>query len=330
MIKVLFLLVFSNFILLAKAQKMKGVNLVSSIAAFDCNISKPLDRIGANYIALTPYLLMKEESPEVFYEVKGNYWGDYRAYMKKVIQNANKNGISVMLKPHIYVENVGWAGSLNFKAKDWGIWEANFSEKMLAFAKFAEENKIAVFCIGVELKTATARNPDFFKTLIKEIKEIYKGKLTYAANWDNYREIKFWKELDFIGIDGYFPISLKKEPTILEIERGWNRVLPKLKEFSKELNKKIIFTEFGYRSCDYSLGKQWEIEHNKDIATNFSNQNNGYEVFFRLVYSKDFIAGGFLWKWYGNEVDLKGLSKNNYTPQNKPVEKVIKKWYDKN
>lgn len=329
MIKSLLLLVLLSFSFLVNAQKMKGVNLVSSKKFFDSKVSKPLRRIGANYIALTPYLLMKEGSPEIYYEIKENYWGDYLVNMKKVISNAHANGMSVMLKPHIYVENVGWAGSLNFNTKNWKIWENNFSKRMLDFANFAEENKVAVLCIGVELKTAAARNPLFFEKLIKKVRLIYKGKLTYAANWDNYKNIDFWDKLDFIGIDGYFPISLKKSPTITEIERGWNRVIPKLENYSKVIGKKIIFTEFGYRSCDSSLGRQWEIEQNKSVHTNFENQNKGYEVFFNKIYSKDFVAGGFLWKWFGNEEDLKEFSTNNYTPQNKPVESVIKKWYDK-
>lgn len=329
MIKSTIILLLSCFTLISFSQKINGVNLVSPKNEFKKNATESLNRINSNYIALTPYLLMKEGSPEIYYETNGNYWGDYRVNMKKIITDAHLSGNKIMLKPHIFVENVGWAGTLSFNAKNWYLWEANFTKRILDFAKFAEENKIEMFCIGVELKSATARNPLFFKQLIIKIRKVYKGKLTYAANWDNYQKVKFWKDLDFIGIDGYFPISLKKSPTKEEISRGWDRVVPKLENFSKLEKKKIIFTEFGYRSCNYSLGKQWEIEKNKNIATNIENQNNGYEVFFEKVYSKNFIAGGFIWKWFCNENEIQNPSKNNYSPQDKPVEKIIKKWYSK-
>jgi len=272
---------------------------------------------------------MKNGSTAIYYEVKGNYWGDYKKNLTKVTENAHKSGLKTMLKPHIFVEGVGWAGTLNYNAKNWAIWEANFERKILDFAQFAADNKIEIFCIGVELKSAAARNPEFFRALIKKVRVVYKGKLTYAANWDNYTNVKFWDALDFIGIDGYFPISTKKTPSIEDLKRGWNRVLPKLEAFSNKTKKKIIFTEFGYRSCDYSIGKQWEIEKNKAIPINNTNQINGYTVFFEQVYTSKFIAGGFLWKWFGNEKDLELLPKNNYTPQHKPVEQIIKKWYKK-
>lgn len=310
-------------------QKINGVNLVSSKQSFTGNLSQNVNKINANYIALTPYLLMKENSPEIYYEIKGNYWGDYRVNMKKMVADAKSSGVKVMLKPHIFVENVVWAGTLNFNAKDWYKWKVNFAKKMFLFAQFAEENKIELFCIGVELKSAIKKHPQFFNELIKRIKKIYSGKLTYAANWDNYQNIPFWNELDYIGIDGYFPISLKRSPSKLDIEKGWNKITTKLKQYSNIKDKKVIFTEFGYRSCDYALGKQWEIENNSTISINYSNQNLGYEVFFEKVFNQSFVAGGFIWKWYCNPSDLKNLKQNNYTPQGKPAEKIIQKWYSR-
>jgi hypothetical protein len=44
-------------------------------------------------------------------------------------------------------------------------------------------------------------------TIDCEIRKIYTGKLTYAANWDDFDKVPFWKELDYIGIDAYFPLS---------------------------------------------------------------------------------------------------------------------------
>ena len=41
----------------------------------------------------------------------------------------------------------------------------------------------------------------------------------------------------------------------------------------------------------------------------------------------DWFAGGFLWKWHVNDLKAGGLTNNNYTPQNKPVESIIKNWY---
>ena len=52
--------------------------------------------------------------------------------------------------------------------------------------------------------------PKFWNELILKIKKLYKGKLTYAANWDEYKRIHFWNVLDYIGVDAYFPLTDKK------------------------------------------------------------------------------------------------------------------------
>ncbi|MEM6723389.1 MAG: hypothetical protein AAF598_05080, partial [Bacteroidota bacterium] len=45
-----------------------------------------------------------------------------------------------------------------------------------------------------------------WRTIIRSARQHYTGELTLAANFDNYREISFWDELDFIGINAYFPL----------------------------------------------------------------------------------------------------------------------------
>ena len=39
------------------------------------------------------------------------------------------------------------------------------------------------------------------------------------------------------------------------------------------------------------------------------------------------FAGGFIWKWFHNHSEVGGMQNNRFTPQNKPVEKLIKEHY---
>jgi len=48
--------------------------------------------------------------------------------------------------------------------------------------------------------------------LIKKIREVYRGKLTYAAEGINAKNIEFWDALDYIGIDAYFALTDKINP----------------------------------------------------------------------------------------------------------------------
>lgn len=315
--------------ILCFGQKINGVNFVSIKKKALTNYTQPLQRISANYIALTPFMLMDKDKPNIDYEVKENYFGDWRENMIPVINEAHFSGVKVLLKPHIWVRNVGWAGNLNFNDKKWGKWENNYRKRMLDFAKFAEENKVEMLCIGVELKNAVQHNPTFFTSLIDSLKAVFSGELIYASNWDNYFNIPFWDKLDYIGLDCYFPISLKQNPSKKEIVKGWQKRIEKMRKFTTKTNKKIIFTEYGYRSTDFSVGKQWEIEYSKDVPVNLELQKLAYSVFFEQVYYNKFVAGGFLWKWYAEDHLYKNTKNSDYTPQHKPAEKVILKWYSK-
>ncbi len=94
-----------------------------------------------------------------------------------------------------------------------------------------------------------------WRKLIKEVRGIYKGQVTYAANFDNYHEVAFWEDLDFIGINAYFALRDPNE-TITDpqkmkqtLEEGWLSVFEQINSFRAENkleDKPMIFTELGY------------------------------------------------------------------------------------
>jgi len=200
----------------------------------------------------------------------------------------------------------------------------------LEMAKFASANAIEMYCIGVEFKTAVRQRPEFWHNLIKEVRQVYSGKLLYAANWDNYSAVDFWDQLDYIGIDAYFPLIDKANPGLGELKSKWKKQGKILKEYSMQQNKQIVFTEYGYRSSDFAAWNQWEIEQlSSDQQLNLQIQENAYTAVYESVWGASWLAGGFIWKWYPDLLDAGGSAHSGYTPQNKPVMKIIKSWYSK-
>jgi hypothetical protein len=91
--------------------------------------------------------------------------------------------------------------------------------------------------------------------LIQELRTVYSGPLTYAANFDQYHEVTFWKELDYIGINAYFPLRAKPstelDPTALYpvLEDAWVDILQGIENFRQQEgldSQPVIFTELGY------------------------------------------------------------------------------------
>ena len=58
-------------------------------------------------------------------------------------------------------------------------------------------------------------------------------------------------------------------------------------------------------------------------------QSNAYQAIFQTFWNESWFAGGFIWKWYDDDPEQGGPNNNDYTPQNKPVEEIIKAWYKK-
>jgi len=331
---VLFVLLFMSTVVFAQPAKFTGVNFASAGQGPQSESGIPaLNRIGAEWIALTPFAYMNSNTdPTILFPCERNWWADRPENLVTVIEDARRYNKKLVLKPHFWVEGTGWAGTLDFDSLGWIEFEKNYADFIIRWAVFAQDNKIEMFCFATELKTVVKKRPKFILRLIKQIRKFYHGGLMYASNWDDYQGFPYWNELDYIGVDAYFPICDTKTPSAEEVHDLWKPFAQELGLFALLMRKMIVFTEFGYRSIDRPVWKQWEIEWVSDsLNVNLPAQVNSYEGIFRAVWNEPWFAGGFLWKWYPEPKHYTGLDANSdYTPQNKPAEKTILKWYSNN
>ena len=135
---------------------------------------------------------------------------------------------------------------------------------ILEFAKVAEAEDVEMLCIGTEYKIAVKERPKFWRNLIRKVREVYGGQLTYAANWDSFHEISFWGELDYIGVDAYFPLTSEATPSVDMLKQKWKDPLYGIKIIQRKFKKPVIFTEYGYKSIHRTAWKQWEFENTPD------------------------------------------------------------------
>lgn len=291
----------------------------------------PIKNTGANWIACIPYAFSTKNKPEVrFKDLDWQWWGEREEGIRESIRLAKLQNLQVMLKPQVYIHN-SWVGSMDFQEEaDWQIWERDYREYLLKFAKLAAELNVEMICIATEFNRAVIKRESFFRKLIVELRSFYKGKLCYSANWDHYEEVPIWDALDYIGISAYFPLIEQQTPTVSELSKAWQVYLKNLESFSKKHNKQILFTEYGYLSVDGSGGKGWEIEKNIDLyKVNQLAQASAYEALFKNLWEKQWWAGGFLWKWFPNGQGHEGYPEKDYTPQNKQAENILRAWYSK-
>lgn len=291
----------------------------------------PVRKMNADWVAVLPYGFSQASSPEVRYNLSRQWWGERMEGMTEIIRHAKGKGLKVMLKPMVWISG-SWPGAYQMDSEEnWKAWEASYRKFILETASIAQNEGVDMFCIGTEFKLAVVERKAFWEKLIVEVRKVYQGPLTYAANWDNIMNVPFWQKMDYIGVDAYFPLSPASTPEVKMLKRQWLGPARDIELLHKAFRKPILFTEFGYRSTDACTWQQWEIQnipYHKQV--NLQSQLNAYQAFFESFWDKDWFAGVFLWQWYTNHEQAGGLKNSDYTPQNKPAEKLISEWFGKN
>ncbi|MBV6644677.1 MAG: hypothetical protein KI790_04475 [Cyclobacteriaceae bacterium] len=310
-----------------KNESINGVSLVSPPRPVEEEDFHSIANINANWVAIIPYGFSPDDDPSVYYDMKGQWWGERREGTEVLIKYAQQNNLKVMLKPHVWVRSQGWTGEYELGTEeDWKKWERSYQNYILEFAHLAEKYKVPLFCVGTEYRRVVVKRPLFWGHLIDTVSQVYSGKITYAANWDNFHNVTFWNKVDYIGVDAYFPLCEDPIPTVETIVSGWQKQYNELYAISKQYQKPILFTEYGYQSVVGAAGKHWEVDKSK---LNMTAQANAYRAIFQRFWGEDWFAGGFLWKWHFSD-HAGGLEDPNFTPQGKPSEAVIRQHYNLN
>ncbi|MCL7764360.1 glycoside hydrolase [Polaribacter sp. Z014] len=322
------LLIFIQLSCNSQQKKINGLSFVASRDQIDTTHTNSVLKAQSNYVALMPFGFIRDlSSPEVIHNTSRQWFGETKNGLLQYANEFKKKNVKVMVKPQLWVGRGQFTGHIEMNSEEkWTILEKSYSEFILAYAKSAQQINAGILCIGTELGKFVINRPEYWRKLIKEIRKIYTGKLTYAANWDEYKHIDIWKDLDFIGIDAYFPLSDKKTPSIKDFEIGWQSHKKEISQVQKQFNIPVLFTEFGYRSVDFTGKEPWDANR-VEGQVNLDAQVNGLQAIHNEFWKEDWFAGGFVWKWFHAYDKVGGEKDNRFTPQNKPAQAVLRKLY---
>jgi len=283
---------------------------------------------GIEWVSIMPFEYQLDANKPNFENIDS--LPQYRRKDKTIVslsKLAKSQGKGVMLKPHIWVRN-GWRDQIGFSdSKQWDEWFKNYSAITLQYAQVAQDGQADLFCIGTEMKQSILEQPKKWRELIKKIKNIYSGKLTYAANWDReYQDIPFWDQLDFIGIQAYFPMKIEGEASVEKLKKSVTPYVDTMARFAKAKQKQILFTEFGYRSIQQNFAEPWDWPNQYDVFTKLyceDCQLRNYKVLLHAVHDKPWFAGGYIWEYDFHE-DNGPLCKHrfDFSPRHKKAEPI--------
>ena len=259
--------------------------------------------------------------------------------IREGIRQARLRDLHIMLKPHVDLYNGEWRAAI--QPDDAGQWFSSYRDMMLKYARLSQELNVEMLCVGDEYIVATQhRYTAQWKRLISDIRSAYGGHLTYASNWNGaaqygipqpeFQQVEFWNDLDYIGVDMYYPLTTSASDSIPPFDTALQRMLANTSPYSLlyfTFRKPVIITETGIQSVQGALAAPWDYSLGAAPAArqDTAAQELYYRVMINAFGNQPWCAGVFWWHW---ESVPSPNAATNYTPQDKPAARIVKQWYN--
>ncbi len=241
-----------------------------------------------------------------------------------LIKYAKGKKLRVVLMPIVLLDDPGkdWRGTL--KPTKWEDWFKSYREMMTQFCWIADAGGVDILVVGSELVSSEDKLDEWTKT-INMIRGNYNGRLTYSSNWDHYKSVKFWDQLDLMGMNSYYKLGNDRNVKVEEVERRWREIQEDLLPFARKIDRPILMLEAGWCSLSNAAHEPWDYTQ-EDLDADPDLQRKLYEGYFRSWWGNPQMGGFMMWEWPPSEG---GPKDKGYTPKNKPAERVLKDWLAK-
>ncbi|MEO0078400.1 MAG: hypothetical protein ABIK86_05315, partial [candidate division WOR-3 bacterium] len=288
---------------------MKGIEFTRASSVYPYNSGsarqalEQLAATGANWVTIVPVWWMSDTGASSVFWMLDQSPSD--AEVRQAVRWARQLGLRVFMKPEVHC--LSGAEPRLHDPHD-NTWFYSYSSFIRHFAVLAQEETCAMFCVGTELDNS-ADEPwerDQWTAIVRYVKSLFLGPVTYAADWRTYRRIPFWDSLDYVGINAYFPLRDDAVPyplsdTVKYLAQGWKtRWIPEIEAFRTSQGwsdsvKPLVFTEVGYRSIEDCYIHPWD----RQAAAPYDErlQRHCYIAGLHSLLGKPWFAGWFWHEW---------------------------------
>jgi hypothetical protein len=259
----------------------------------------------------------------------------------RAIRDAHAAGLAVFLFPILRLERQAnpdeWRGTL--APTDPGALFASYTRALVGLARLAARERVELLSVGSELSTLDGERGPWVK-LVRAIRAVYPGALTYSGNWDHFRRVAFYDLLDYAGLCGYFALAPRGggggggagdggdgKPIDTEaLVASWRNLRAQLERFAADLGRPLLFTEVGYLSQRGAAAWPWNEGATEPV--DLDDQRRCYHAFRRAWEApssrgSSALAGVYFWNWYG----WGGEHSRGYTPRGKPAVDEIRAFF---
>ncbi len=303
----------------AAEQRLDGFNVIVAVGhpfgSETSNVSLANAKgVGARAVAIIPFFW--QAAPASPHLVRGADMTD--AQLHSAIHDAHALGLTVVVKPHVWVPE-SWAGTVAMNSEQgWQEWFANYRRELERVAHIAAGEKAEVLAIGTELEKTTQR-PEWSE-LITAARAIYSGRLIYMAhNVEEAETVPFWDRLDAVGVTLYPPLGADDD------RKAWRDVMrataDRLDMLWALTGKPIVVGEIGLRSAVAAAARPWESAEERDSPPDPALQAAVIAEWLAAL-DRPAVSGVLIWRWF-TDPDAGGPDDTDFTVQGKPAEQVL-------
>ncbi|OPG06208.1 hypothetical protein B1R27_18505 [Streptomyces sp. GKU 895] len=241
------------------------------------------------------------------------------ASLRRIVRRAHRLGLQVMIKPHVDLPGDGDRAEI--RPRDRAAWFTSYRRFITHYADLAADTGAEQFAVGTEL-AGVSGDREAWTRVIAAVRDRYDGTLTYAANYDEYTNVRFWKRLDLIGIDAYWPLAGKPTTDVGRLRRAWRPITEELAAFAARYDRRVLFTEAGYVSQRGATTAPyaWDLSD----RTGDAEQAAAYRALLETFTGRRWWAGVCWWMWDDWPDSGETPAKLAYTPHGKPAEGVLR------
>jgi hypothetical protein len=284
-------------------------------------------RLGSTWVSLTPFARvydLKSTGISLSFEAP---FAENRRAIALAIRQAHALGLRVLIVPHLWVESGGWRGELEPGSDEsWAEWSRNYAAFLLTWAEVARDAHADMLSVGVELRSwLTTAHAASFQPILRAVRQVYPGLLTYAGNWDDIEQTVILGDLDVIGLNAFFPLADKDGASAEQLAAGGRKVRDHLAELAQAWHKPILFNEFGYTTRANPAIRPWEWpDKMSNVVPDEAAQAEAYRALLSAFVDEPWFAGFFVWRLYADPDDMSQEAEWGFSPRGKQAELVLR------
>ncbi len=294
--------------------------------AFERTLDEARD-MGATWISLTPFGRVLDLKPSGIAMTFEQPFEESRRALRRAVGQAHARGLRVLIVPHLWVESGGWRAEIE-PGDDvaWARWTRSYAEFVHAYAELARDTQADMLALGVELRSwVTTAHAASFGDVIADVRRVYPGLITYAANWDDVDDTVILGQLDVIGINAFYPLAEKNGATSEALLAGAREIEKRVARLAADWQKPVVFSEFGYTTRPDPAVRPWEWpDFMSHVKVDQQAQADAYAALLTPMLDQPWFAGAFVWRLYADPDDLSQEAEWGLSPRGKLAEGVLR------